>query len=904
MIIDLNYRVDILKGIVSQNAEHPLYYDDQNAHRVNVSLYRGQEEINLSGLSCNGYVVFVKEGASIGPLTGEVSNNTCSVVLPHEAYQHPGAIRVEIKLIEGDSVTTVLMLTGHVSSGRGDRVIDITGSIVPSLDSLKATIEELERRVAAIEVSEVVELGTKVSIISRGHGENLISLEDFTDILSGVTCVVDSENQTLTATCAKGTYCSVQTSSTWVQEHLIPGHTYRLHAKTERISGSPEIRVAFRGTQSSYATIPIGGGIYYDNNVGGDGFIDLTIDQYVKRVSLFITMGTSAAASVTFSDIWIVDVTDETVRYDATKTAILDAGCYVDWGWVPGEQTATVAGVAVTRNGNRITLNGTTTGNNQARFRMIGSLIAKSGEPTATENIAGPTMVSGHTYAVTMRLVSGTITKNAADSGTVSTVLNKSGTSSTTFESHLYSTLNENGYLYRWFVGDGNALTLWLFFGAKLTATNAVLEYALIDTTAADKTQYPAALALGASTTVGGDVPVEYYGAPGSITTSNKMGVSKLWGNRVTLNGVGSSGTYGMVTIHNGVRFLNNWNTNDNFVQIPLLEGHTYLLSARVISGTTVQVGNADSGIVYFTKVGTEEVGVPNFTLTMNADFANGIRVWTRRYTAAANTLIGFGFYFRQMTATNLVIEFNAKDITACVDGAGNIAQQDTKTAGNQHAAGDLLTVGGTLYKATQAIAPGETINPGTNVTATTVAAQLAERDTAIAAVEADAEDIFMEPWQLVAKKYFLPDSAGNLTVRRNHITYRPSASQSSPAVRSLIGAYEGANTTLGNYTPTIDQLIPVSVFGDAIKIGFYLDAAGTDRYPRFAYKFCTVDGETVTPISGAQGSLPATSATGVLAETSVTIPDGATHVFFGLLYSNGYKENATYDMVYKVDKG
>lgn len=162
MIIDLNYRVDILKGIVSQNAEHPLYYDDQNAHRVNVSLYRGQEEIDLSGLSCNGYVVFVKEGASIGPLTGEVSNNTCSVVLPHEAYQHPGAIRVEIKLIEGDSVTTVLMLTGHVSSGRGDRVIDITGSIVPSLDSLKATIEELESRIAAIEVSDIVELERKV----------------------------------------------------------------------------------------------------------------------------------------------------------------------------------------------------------------------------------------------------------------------------------------------------------------------------------------------------------------------------------------------------------------------------------------------------------------------------------------------------------------------------------------------------------------------------------------------------------------------------------------------------------------------------------------------------------------------------------------------------------------------
>lgn len=242
--------------------------------------------------------------------------------------------------------------------------------------------------------------------------------------------------------------------------------------------------------------------------------------------------------------------------------------------------------------------------------------------------------------------------------------------------------------------------------------------------------------------------------------------------------------------------------------------------------------------------------------------------------------------------------------VTLMATVARNFAPVDTPTASNTYNPGDLLTVSGTFYEATQAIAPGTVITPGTNVTETTVAAQLAERDTAIAEVKADAEDIFMEPWQLVAKKYFLPDSSGNLTVRRNHITYTPSASQSSPAVRSLIGSYEGANTTLGGYTPTIDQLIPVSVFGDAIKIGFYLDAAGTTRYPRFAYKFCTVDGETVTPISDAYGTVPTTAAANVLAETSVTIPDDATHVFFGLLYSNGYTANATYDMVYKVDKG
>lgn len=63
----------------------------------------------------------------------------------------------------------------------------------------------------------------------------------------------------------------------------------------------------------------------------------------------------------------------------------------------------------------------------------------------------------------------------------------------------------------------------------------------------------------------------------------------------------------------------------------------------------------------------------------------------------------------------------------------GNFAPVDTTTATATHAAGSLLTVNGQLYEATQAIATGDTIAAGTNVSPTTVAAQLAERDTAIA---------------------------------------------------------------------------------------------------------------------------------------------------------------------------
>ena len=47
-------------------------------------------------------------------------------------------------------------------------------------------------------------------------------------------------------------------------------------------------------------------------------------------------------------------------------------------------------------------------------------------------------------------------------------------------------------------------------------------------------------------------------------------------------------------------------------------------------------------------------------------------------------------------------------------------------TATKAYSSGDLLIVNGTLYKASTSIANGATLTEGTNVTATTVAAEIA----------------------------------------------------------------------------------------------------------------------------------------------------------------------------------
>lgn len=57
---------------------------------------------------------------------------------------------------------------------------------------------------------------------------------------------------------------------------------------------------------------------------------------------------------------------------------------------------------------------------------------------------------------------------------------------------------------------------------------------------------------------------------------------------------------------------------------------------------------------------------------------------------------------------------------------AATVAPVEQVTAQANHAIGELVYLGWSLYKVTSAIATGETITPGTNVTETTVAAELA----------------------------------------------------------------------------------------------------------------------------------------------------------------------------------
>lgn len=158
--------------------------------------------------------------------------------------------------------------------GMSDKVAEIEGDI----DDVKAQADKL------------IELPT----------ENLLDITDITDVYNA-TFSTDTENNTITVTTSDKIYGCAQTADTFISQNLVAGESYRIHAKAEFLSGTPTVRVAIRGMDGNPNQIACA--LALEN--GESGFMDFTADEYMKRVSLFVTMADSASASVKFSELWL-----------------------------------------------------------------------------------------------------------------------------------------------------------------------------------------------------------------------------------------------------------------------------------------------------------------------------------------------------------------------------------------------------------------------------------------------------------------------------------------------------------------------------------------------------------------------------------------------------------------------
>lgn len=114
---------------------------DKNAHTFELSLYRGAEEMDLSGASARGY--FIRADGYTVLITGAISGNVVSLTLSESCYYVVGNFNLIIKVSIGESRKSVFWGNGYVVRSMTDAIVD-EENVIPSLDELLAQIAAAE----------------------------------------------------------------------------------------------------------------------------------------------------------------------------------------------------------------------------------------------------------------------------------------------------------------------------------------------------------------------------------------------------------------------------------------------------------------------------------------------------------------------------------------------------------------------------------------------------------------------------------------------------------------------------------------------------------------------------------------------------------------------------------------
>lgn len=146
MTRDIVFDVDISQPIVPIQLHEPLYYQNNNAHRVIINLTKnGVEYAPASGHTVTGYFVSEVEQKTYS-LGGSISGSHLYVTLVQACYAVPtrGYILVNLgKTGTGASTTTVLYLAVNVLRSKTDTIVDPVG-VIPDIDTLRAYVTTMQ----------------------------------------------------------------------------------------------------------------------------------------------------------------------------------------------------------------------------------------------------------------------------------------------------------------------------------------------------------------------------------------------------------------------------------------------------------------------------------------------------------------------------------------------------------------------------------------------------------------------------------------------------------------------------------------------------------------------------------------------------------------------------------------
>lgn len=141
--IETWFNQDLKEAVKVRYLDGNVFSADNAGNIVGVNVFDDGSPASLSG-SVSASVIRA-DGATVA-VSGTLSGNKASVVLPQAAYAIPGLISIVIKLTSGTDITSLCAVVGNVYMSTTDSVVD-PGTIIPSVETL---IAEIEAAVATI----------------------------------------------------------------------------------------------------------------------------------------------------------------------------------------------------------------------------------------------------------------------------------------------------------------------------------------------------------------------------------------------------------------------------------------------------------------------------------------------------------------------------------------------------------------------------------------------------------------------------------------------------------------------------------------------------------------------------------------------------------------------------------
>ena len=137
-----HYRVDLEQGPLHTGLLQPLCHQDSLADVFAVSLRRGNQPIDLTGMTVSGCMTFQSTRQTL-PLAGEVSGSTATLTLTGDCYAIPGSFTLTIQVASGDVRHTLVYLTGEIIRAASDALIS-SGELLPPLPVLLEQIADMK----------------------------------------------------------------------------------------------------------------------------------------------------------------------------------------------------------------------------------------------------------------------------------------------------------------------------------------------------------------------------------------------------------------------------------------------------------------------------------------------------------------------------------------------------------------------------------------------------------------------------------------------------------------------------------------------------------------------------------------------------------------------------------------